>query len=54
MCKIYGQWEAVLCSREVSSVLSDDLDGWDGVGERFKREMIHVFIWLVHYISTTL
>jgi len=33
-------------------VLSDNLEGWDGVGEggRFKREGTHVYLWLVHIV----
>ena len=30
----------------------DDLEGWDGGGVqgRLKREGIHVYIWLIHFI----
>ena len=30
MCKIDSQWEAAIKHRELSSVLCDDLEGWDG------------------------
>ena len=32
MCKIDSWWEAPLWHRELSSLLCDDLDGWDGCG----------------------
>ena len=32
-------------------VLCGNLEGWDGeVGERFKREEIHVYLWLIHIV----
>ena len=33
-------------------MLCGGLDGWDGVevGGRSKREVIHVYIWLVHFL----
>ena len=36
----------LLYSSGVGSVLFDSLDGWDegGVGGRFKREVIHIYI----------
>ena len=36
-----------LSVRELSLVLCDDLEGWDGVGGRFKREEIRVYIWMI-------
>ena len=33
---------------EFSLVLCENLDRWDGVGRRFKREGTHVFLWLIH------
>ena len=46
-----GQEHAVK-HRKLSSVLCDDLDGWDGgwVGGRSKREGIQVYIQLIHFI----
>ena len=40
MCKTDSQWEAAVQRMELSLVLCDDLDGWDGggVGGRSKRE----------------
>ena len=32
---------------ELSVVLCDDLGGWDGVGGRFKREEIRVYIRMI-------
>ena len=31
-CKTDSQWEAAVKHREPSSALSDNLEGWDGVG----------------------
>ena len=28
--------------------LSDNLEGWDGVEGRFKREGIYIYLWLIH------
>ena len=39
-----------LSVRELSLVLYDDLEGWDGVGGRFKREEIHVYIQMIHTV----
>jgi len=33
MCKADSEWEAVVQHRELSLVLCDDLDGWDGGGK---------------------
>ena len=32
MCKIYSYWKVAIKHKNLSSVLSDDLDGWDGEG----------------------
>jgi len=32
MCPMDNQWEATVQHRELSSVLGDALEGWDGVG----------------------
>ena len=34
MCEIASYWEAAVYHREISSVLRDHLEGWDGEGER--------------------
>ena len=31
-------------------MLWDDLQGWDGVGESFKREGIYAYMYLIHVI----
>ena len=49
MCKKDSWWEAAVQHRELSSVLCDDVEGWDeGVGGRFKREGMDVYIQLSH------
>ena len=45
MCKTDSQWVPAVYHRELSSVLCDDLEGWDGkwVGGRFKRDIcLHI------------
>ena len=57
---MWSWWEAAVWHRELSSVLCDDLEGWDGgSGGRFKREGVYVYMWLIHFlvqqeINTTL
>ena len=34
MCETDNQWEAAVKHRKLSSVLRDDLEGWDGVSGR--------------------
>ena len=29
-------------------MLCDNLEGWDGVGEGFRREAMHGCLWLIH------
>ena len=43
-CKIDSYQEASILHRELSSALCDDLERWDRVGRRFKREGICVHI----------
>ena len=51
VCKIDGYWEAAVQHRELSSVVCDDPEGWDGVvGGRSKREGIYVYIQLIHTV----
>ena len=48
ICQIDGQWEFVVWLRELKPGLCDNLEGWDEVGGRFKREdlwLIHVDVW---------
>ena len=49
MWTIDNQWDAAVSCRELSLVLCDDLEGWDGagvggLGERSKREGIYAYI----------
>ena len=37
-CKIDSSWEAATEHREISSVLCDHLEGWDGEGGREMQE----------------
>ena len=50
ICKIDSQWEFALCLRELKQELHINLEGSDGreMGERFKREGIYVYLWLIH------
>ena len=49
-CKRFwnSQWEFAVQCRELKTVLCDNLEGWDGVGGRFKREGTYVYLWLIH------
>ena len=48
-CTIASQVEAAVQHRELSSVLGDDIDGWnERVGGRCKTRGIYVYIWLIH------
>ena len=41
MLKTDSEWEPAIYCRELSSMLCDDLDGWDGGGDRkFQRKNI--------------
>ena len=46
MHKIDSQGESAVEHRELSSVLCDDLEGWDeyGVGGRLQRKGIYVYL----------
>ena len=35
-------------NQELKLGLCDNLEGWDGVGGRFKREGTYVYLWLIH------
>ena len=48
ICKLDSQWEFAVWLRELKPGLCDNLEGWDEVGGRFKREdlwLIHVDVW---------
>ena len=42
MCKIGSKQEVTVKPRELSAVIRDDLEGWDGRGS--KREKIYVYM----------
>ena len=44
MCKIDSWWEAALQHRELSSVLCEDLEGWDG-----RMGGMYVYTELIHF-----
>ena len=53
VCKIDSQREFAVRLRKLKQGLCIYLDGWDGggggeKGVRFKREGIHVYLWLIH------
>ena len=50
ICKIDSQQEFVVWLRKLKQELCINLKGWDGeeIGERFKREVIYVYLWLIH------
>ena len=51
MCKIASEWEVAVYHRELSLVLCDDLEVWDGgVGGRLKREGLRVLVELIHVV----
>ena len=51
MCKIDSQWEFAVCLRELKQGLCINLEGSMGreMGERFKREEIYAYLWLIHF-----
>ena len=50
ICKIYSQWEFSVWFRKLKKGLWINLEGWKGkgMGGRFKREGIYVYLWLIH------
>lgn len=40
--------EAAERCRALSSVIGDDLEGWDEGGGRLRREGVHVYVGLIH------
>ena len=50
-----AKWEAVIQHRKLSSVLCDDLEGWDRGGVRgMLKERIYIYIYthtqLIHFV----
>ena len=52
ICKIDSQQEFAVWFRKLKQGLCITLEGWDGqeMGERFKRERIYVYLWLIHVV----
>ena len=50
ICKIHYQWEFAVWLRKLKQGLCISLEEWDGggMGGRFKREGIYVYLWLIH------
>jgi len=48
VCKTDSQWEAAIWCRELILVLCANLEGWDGVGGKLRREGAYVYLWLTH------
>ena len=49
ICKIDSQREFAVWLRKLKQRLCIHLEGWGGeVGERFKREGMYVYLWLIH------
>ena len=47
ICKRDSLWEFSIWCRELKPLPCDNLEGWE-VGERFNREGIYVYLWLIH------
>ena len=49
ICKIDSQWEFSVWLRKLKPGLYQPREvGWGGMEERFKRERIYVYLWLIH------
>ena len=49
ICKIDSQQELAVQLKKFKQGLCINLKGWDGeMGRKFKREGIHVYLWLIH------
>ena len=48
ICKMDSQWEFSVWLRKLKHGLCINLEEWDRVGWRFKREGIYVYLWLIH------
>ena len=47
MCKVESQQEFAVWLRKLKQELWIYLEGWE-MGERFKKEGISVYLWLIH------
>ena len=52
ICKIDSQQEFAVWLRKLKQRLCINLEGWDRqrMGEKFKREGIYVYLWLIHVV----
>ena len=50
--KTASYWKVAVQHREPSLVLSDNTEGWGGVGAvgRFRREGTYVYLWIIHIV----
>ena len=48
ICKEDCQQVFAVWLRKLKQGLCINLEGWDGVGGRFKREGKYVYLWLIH------
>jgi len=51
ICKIDSQQKFAVWLRKLKQGLCINLEGWDlgrEMGQRFKREGIYVYLWLIH------
>ena len=48
ICKIDSQREFAVWLRKLKLGLCINPVGWDGAGDRFKREGLYVYLWLIH------
>ena len=48
VCKMDSWWEFAAWLRELTLGLCDNLEGWERVGGRSKREGSYVHLWLIH------
>ena len=53
MCKIDSEWEPAVQHRELSSVLCDDLDRWDGGDGREVQEGGDIYIHIADSLCYT-
>ena len=48
ICKIHSQWIFAVWIRKLKQGFCINLEGWDGEEERFRREGMYVYLWLIH------
>ena len=50
MCETDSQWEAAVQHRELSPVLCDNLEGWDGLRGELQERGDICALWLTHVL----